>query len=238
MSEYTEKSMTPLCKLARKHETDKGGWHKKYGGRDGDSCHNYTPTYYNLFRNREQYVRRVLEVGVDRGMSLRMWAENFPNAEVVGIDICPEFIFQEDRIQCYLADQASPSSLRDAILKAQSDLGPEKFDLIVDDGSHQLDHTIITAQALMPFVSSNGWYIIEDIRYDCTPESVADYIPIPAGFDRLYFSCGIGMGIARCDPQCPKCHGEEGETLIGYWRRNGKGNLDWYRFMEDYMGDY
>lgn len=38
--------MTPLCELARKYKTDKGGAHAEY---PFETCHNYTPTYYDLF---------------------------------------------------------------------------------------------------------------------------------------------------------------------------------------------
>ena len=201
--------MTILCELADKHMTDKGGQSTVYGGYPGDTCHNYTPAYHELLGHRREQVRRVLEVGVNAGSSLRMWAEYFPAAQVIGLDIRPEVLFTADRIRCYLADQGNAGSLRAAVEAA----GGGGFDLIVDDGSHEDHHQVITAETLLPYLAPGGVYVIEDIRIDCRPELIADRINAP-GYRWRPVECGHGIGKARCDPGCPYCHGAAGETLI------------------------
>src|ERR1035437_4532916 len=57
--------MTPLCELAKKHRTDKGGGHLTYGAHTTEICHNYTPFYYSLFKGQEDTVKLVLEIGVN-----------------------------------------------------------------------------------------------------------------------------------------------------------------------------
>src|ERR1700692_4306194 len=94
-----ESPMTPLCELARKHETDKGGQHFRYGGGDSDTNHNYTPVYHRMFEEDRDSVRNVLEIGVHQGSSVRMWKEYFPRAQIVGIDTNMECLrHAEDRI--------------------------------------------------------------------------------------------------------------------------------------------
>jgi hypothetical protein len=37
------------------------------------------------------------------------------------------------------------------------------FDVVIDDGSHMIDHQIQSLRTLLPAVHSNGLYVIEDI---------------------------------------------------------------------------
>lgn len=202
--------MTLLCELADKHETDKGGRSTTYGGAPSDTCHNYTPAYDAMFGHRRHSVLKVLEVGVNAGSSLRLWEEYFPSASIVGLDIRREVLFDAGRIRCLWADGGDPSTLRDAV----ADAGGGPFDLIIDDGSHYDEHQIVTAQTLLPFLASDGQYVIEDIDIDCRPELLANRIKTPAGMVWEAVPCGVGIGKARCRAGCEFCGGDHGETLI------------------------
>jgi cephalosporin hydroxylase len=203
--------MTYLCELARRHQTDKGGNHLVYGGEPTDCCHNYTPAYDELLSPRRNLVQRVLEIGVNRGCSLRMWAEYFPAAEVIGFDLDPRTLFADGRIRCCQADQASPMSLLDAVSRA----GGGPFDLIVDDGSHQWQHQVTTAATLLGLVAPGGVYVVEDLAIDCQPELVADRVTLPPGMAWRAIPCGFGLGEkARCHPACDRCGGTAGEQLL------------------------
>jgi SAM-dependent methyltransferase len=193
---------TRLCKLARKHGTDKGGDHLQRG----DTCHNYTPAYSKLFHHWRWQVEAVLEIGIGGGHSLRMWKEYFPNAQIYGIDCDPSCLAQiEDRIHCFVADQANEADL----LRVMKAIGNE-FDLIIDDGSHEPAHQIFTAQVLLPYLAANGLYVIEDIEPDCQPQLIGNPI-----VDKLKnyawnpFLTGRGLGRAYC-----RCGCEGGERLI------------------------
>lgn len=202
--------MTPLCDLADKHQTDKGGRHAIYAGSPCETCHNYTPAYHKLLGHRRDQVRRVLEVGVNAGCSLRMWEEYFPIARIVGFDIRENSLFTAGRIECHYADQGDRESLVAAVQAA----GGGPFDLIVDDGSHQAPHQIVTAETLLPLLAADGVFVIEDIDIDCRPELLADQIRMPAGFAWRPVACGVGIGGAHCRPGCQFCGGQAGETLI------------------------
>ncbi len=200
--------MTPLCELARKYKTDKGGWHCEAG----ETCHNYTPAYYDLFKDRRDKVTSVLEIGVNYGCSLWMWEEFFPNAEIFGLDCNAGSLFNRGRVKCFAADQGSGASL----LAAMEKIPATYFDLIVDDGSHEESHQVLSAITLMPFLKKDGIYIIEDISYDCQPERYANPI-MNAGEGKWKWEAvnvGVGIGKAHCWDACPKCHGAEGERLL------------------------
>lgn len=207
----TDHPMTPLCELAKKHETDKGGWHYRYGGGDSDTCHVYTPFYYLLFGAFRTQVKSLLEIGINAGSSLRMWAEFFPNAKIFGIDCNASTMFSTDQITTMIADQNNPVDLLNAI-GACSQLGGVPLDIIIDDGSHFEEHQITSLKTLLPFISDRGLYIIEDMQFDCQPERLGAHVP--AGYEWSAINCGRGFGKAHCDPGCEKCHGVEGERLL------------------------
>jgi hypothetical protein len=199
--------------LARKHQTDKGGGHLVYGGEATDTCHNYTPAYHDLFGQRRDEVRRVLEVGINRGCSLRMWEEYFPRADIIGLDIDPATLFRAGRIRCYQADQGVRQSLQAAIAAA----GGGTFDLIIDDGSHHPLHQVITAETLLSIVAPGGTYVIEDLEVDCRPDLLAGLIRHPAGMAWRAVPCGHGIGPkAACRALCQFCGGTAGEQLLVY----------------------
>jgi len=116
--------------LAKKWGTDKG-----VGGIDLASH------YYELFKNRRQDVRKVLEIGIGHegcmgsgyrtGASLFMWEEFFPNADIYALDNMTEILINQGRIHSRWCDQGSEESLK----QVMPFLGRD-FDLIVDDGSH------------------------------------------------------------------------------------------------------
>jgi hypothetical protein len=192
---------TDLCRLARKYGTDKGGWHLTP---PHDTCHNYTPTYFHLFAERAGEIGNVLEIGIADGRSLRMWRDFFPNAMIWGIDSNPACIFTERRIACYVADQSSKKDL-DRVLGDN----PPRFDLIVDDGSHEPAHQVFTARFLLPYLTPTGIYVIEDIEPDCKPGLIG--VPIvkqlPYRWRPIYTGRGLGRAYCRCG-----CDG--GENLV------------------------
>lgn len=204
--------MTPLCEIAKKFGTDKGGNHLIAG----DTCHNYTPAYHALLGHRRFQVKNVLEIGVNYGCSLRMWEEYFPNAQIVGLDCNVGCLFNSGNIRCFAADQFNEASLMGAMSRIGAYPVTDnslKFDLIVDDGSHFMDHQVFSANVLMPLLAKDGFYVIEDIDFDCQPELIASRIP----YKSQAIPVGRGIGKAHCWDACPKCHGAEGEQLLVFF---------------------
>ncbi len=150
---------TRLCDLAEKYRSDKVK----------SLHHDYTPFYDQLLRQRT--VKRVLEIGIgtidtmrhvegyESGASLRMWRDYFPEAKIWGADVDATAMVNEGNIFSLVCDQSSEESLQRMALM----LGG-KFDLIVDDGSHQFEHQVLTANTLIPLLlSPTGVYVIEDV---------------------------------------------------------------------------
>jgi len=207
--EELEREMTPLCHLARRFATDKGGAHLQAG----DTVHRYTPAYHELFKNRREQVKNVLEIGVNYGCSLRMFRDYFPNALIVGLDSNESCLFNEERIRCFAADQFNERDLM-AVLDA---LAPIRFDLIIDDGSHEPAHQIFSAQCLLPHLARDGYYVIEDIYPDCKPELIGNPICSDETFRWDAVPTGRGIGKAHCGCGC----GQGEQLVVIQWQKSG-----------------
>jgi len=87
-----------------------------------------------------------------------MWKKYFgPHAQIVEIDIkdkCKKY--QEEQVSVRIGDQSDHRFLAEVI----EEFGPP--DIVLDDGSHQMDHIASTFEYLYPLLSKNGVYLVED----------------------------------------------------------------------------
>jgi len=118
----------------------------------------YFPVYEKHFGRLREKPIKVLEIGILNGGSLEMWRHYFgPDAEIVGIDInpaCKEHEFPGVHVR--IGDQSDEQFLQSLL----DEFG--EFDLVIDDGSHQVAHVKKTFEYLYPRIASNGIYFIED----------------------------------------------------------------------------
>jgi hypothetical protein len=118
--------------------------------------------YFDIYdRHCSRYVNgspKVLEIGVMRGGSLQLWKNYFgPGSSLHGVDINPRCKqYEEESVMVHIGDQGNEDFLREL----GDEYGP--FDVVIDDGSHQVHHQKITLEALWPYIKNNGVYICED----------------------------------------------------------------------------
>jgi cephalosporin hydroxylase len=85
---------------------------------------------------------------------------------VFGLDIDNRVLFEEERIKCFFTDQSKQESLENTIYNINSYIGKNiEYDFIIDDGSHVVDHMILTFNTLKKYLKSGGIYVIEDIKF-------------------------------------------------------------------------
>jgi hypothetical protein len=158
--------MLSLTELSIKYKLDK---HIASG------CHNYIPGYTELFENRRNDVKKMLEIGIGSiengqmsgvirygyktGNSLKCWSEYFPNSIIYGIDIYNHAELNTDCIVTFQADQSNENDLEMVMSNINDSL-----DIIIDDGSHCGEHQVFSFMYLNKYLSKNGIYVIEDIQ--------------------------------------------------------------------------
>ncbi len=125
---------------------------------DKNTVHSYLPVYQKLFGYKN--VKNILEIGIQRGGSIKLWGDYFQNANVFGIDLTDELI-------CLDIKNKKNISLffGDAYTKNIADkLGSTQFDVIIDDGSHTLSSMKAAINLYLPKLKEDGIFIIEDLR--------------------------------------------------------------------------
>ena len=130
-----------------------------------DKCryrHNYLQKYEFFLRDWKEKSLRLLELGVFKGGSERMWKRYFPRAQIFGVDIDEACrVYAEERIEIRIGDLS-----QDEMLESLKEIRPH---IIVDDASHFWSHQIKALFALFPALPSGGIYILEDLETSFHP---------------------------------------------------------------------
>jgi predicted O-methyltransferase YrrM len=122
------------------------------------TIHDYVRMYESLFSLPNQSFGTILEIGVHKGESLKLWSRVFPESKIYGIDINPRCLrYARENVEIHLVDQSDRSALREFADKH----GP--FDMIIDDGSHYMSHQINAWKSLWRYLNPRGLYVIEDV---------------------------------------------------------------------------
>lgn len=153
-SRYLSFENSTLDQLACTYGTDKASW-----------GHDYAKIYDFYFSKLRYETLNFLEIGFSLGKSGRMWHNYFGNAKFHFIDINPAYFESEgiegfsDRCHFHLVDQADERALREFAEKVGGN-----FDIICDDGGHQMHQQLTSFRVLFPYLKSGGMYIIEDLH--------------------------------------------------------------------------
>jgi hypothetical protein len=135
----------------------------------GKSIHKWSHYFPAYERHLTAWRNRTLtffEIGVGKGGSLQMWSRFFgPLSTIVGVDIEPSCkVHQRDGVHVRIGDQSDPLFLDELIREFGTP------DVVLDDGSHKMDHILATFTHLYPRLSKNGVYVVEDLHTAYWPE--------------------------------------------------------------------
>lgn len=120
----------------------------KYGS--DKAQHGYCPFYEATLPKNP---KKLLEIGVLKGASIRMWKEYFPDCEIHGLDLFMENPIPDiEGVIWHKGNQCDWQLLER--------LRNEDFDIIIDDGSHNSRDQLITFFSLF----NGNPYFIEDLQ--------------------------------------------------------------------------
>lgn len=122
-----------------------------------NKCHKieeYFPLYDRYLSQFIGKAPKILEIGVQYGGSAELWYKYFgPGTFVHGVDINPLCV-NKDYFKVYVGNQGDNRGW-DSFLE-------KDFDIIIDDGSHENSHQILTLQKTYSRLKDGGIYWIED----------------------------------------------------------------------------
>lgn len=122
--------------------------------------HHYIPIYDRYFSPYRGRKIRFLEIGVSKGGSLQMWRKYFGEEAIIfGIDIdpsCKQYNGLAGQVR--IGSQIDKDFLESVIREMGG------LDVVLDDGSHHMDHIPNSLKYIFPHLSDGGIYMIEDLH--------------------------------------------------------------------------
>lgn len=150
-------SETNLCFLGKKFDTNKSSLNLN-GHRSG-----YTVFYSLIFEHLIEKKCNIAEIGIEKNGSTNMWRNYFLKANIDCFEKDKKKIIyakkqQLAKVKYHYIDVNSPTIIKKAFLQTK-----KKFDIIIDDSTHEFDHQINIIKNVHAFMKKGGILIIEDI---------------------------------------------------------------------------
>nr|MBP9087896.1 class I SAM-dependent methyltransferase [Kofleriaceae bacterium] len=128
--------------------------YEQHQGKVSDKWSIYLAEYDRLFSYYRSQPVRMLEIGIQNGGSLEVWSKYFRFAErLVGCDInpdCAKLIYDDPRISVIVGDANADHSAEQVFACS------EKFDIIIDDGSHTSSDIVRSFARYFPSIVDGG----------------------------------------------------------------------------------
>jgi hypothetical protein len=140
--------MESLAAIAALYDTDKA------------SSQGYLVDFEEVFGGRRQQPTAILELGILRGGSLRLWRDYFESGPVIGLDLnSVDVPDPTGRIKTYAGSQEDLALLD----RIRAESAPTGFDIIIDDCSHIGSLSSASFWHLFPnHLRHGGIYVVED----------------------------------------------------------------------------
>ncbi len=167
---------TELCMLGQTAGTDKSPYNPA-GHR-----HPYTAVYSLLFARYKHAPIHFAEIGIAMGASLELWSKYFkhPEARLVGFDRDWGLLNHakervgDPRLHVGLMDVSVDENVKNSLENAV--VAGEKYDVIIDDSSHNHEHQIRIIHEAFPLLKPGGMLIVEDIFRSTAEEEYSNLI--------------------------------------------------------------
>jgi len=141
---------------------------------DKNTVHSYVDHFYeHEFKKYQNKNIKLLELGVDQGGSMLLWANYFKNGEILGVDIefrgnsadaCkkyPNITLYQNNAYDYAFISTLPA-----------------VDILIDDGPHSLESQLFTVKVMSNQVAPGGMLIIEDIQSENDLQKLLAAVPL------------------------------------------------------------
>jgi hypothetical protein len=133
---------------------------------DKGDIHSYLPLYEEILAPYRNTAKNVLEIGLFRGDSLRLWESYFLNANVYGIDCDEQPHGGMADLRPMIAEKIHNIVIGDATSETviNNFFGEIKWDIVLDDSSHDISAQLKTVEIFGNRMNEGGLIILEDIQ--------------------------------------------------------------------------
>lgn len=134
---------------------------------DKNTTHCYLEIYEQLMSTKKDTARNILEVGIERGGSIKLWRDYFTNATIYGVDVIDinmphinNYIKNDERIILH----TSVDAYSEEFFKREFLDKGIKCDFVIDDGPHSIDSMCTFIDLYSQILTDDGVLIIEDVQ--------------------------------------------------------------------------
>lgn len=132
---------------------------------DKNTIHSYLPLYEKLLTSKKETAKRVLEVGICNGGSIKLWKDFFTNAVVHGVDIIDiNTVWSEIKNNRDIVLHTSTNAYDNDFVTTNFLNQNIKFDFLLDDGPHTLESMKQFIRLYSQVMADDGILIIEDVQ--------------------------------------------------------------------------
>ena len=135
--------------------------YQEHSGKVSDKWPIYLDQYEEKLSQFQKLPIKLFEIGILNGGSLEIFSKYFLNAKLIlGCDIdknCKKLDYQESNIKVIIGD-ANDKAVKEEVIKYS------KFDIILDDGSHNSDDVVGSFCNYFNHLKDGGLFIIEDLH--------------------------------------------------------------------------
>jgi predicted O-methyltransferase YrrM len=151
-----------LDKLFQFYGSDKGNFFEA-GNTKG---HGYSDFYTSQLDNLKDNKINILEIGSYAGSSAAAFVKYFSKANIFCLDInISNFKYKSEKIHVYGIDIKNFSKVKKTLNKIFQENHINNFDIIIDDGSHNLKDILLSLNFFFKYLTNNGTFIIEDFKH-------------------------------------------------------------------------
>ena len=151
-----------LDELFHYYGSDKANIFKK----ENRQGHGYSDFYTKHLNNLRDKKINILEIGSYAGASAAAFIKYFPYANVFCFDVnISNFEFKSKNIHVFGLDINNDNKVKKTLIKILKQYQLHHFDIIIDDGSHNLKDILHSLNLFFQYLKGDGIFIIEDFKH-------------------------------------------------------------------------
>ena len=128
--------------------------------------HGYSSFYLKHLNNLKDKKINILEIGSFSGASAAAFVKYFAKSNVFCFDInISNFEYISKKIHVFGLNANNESKVKKTLKKIFNTYNFNNFDLIIDDGSHNLHDILSNLNFFFKYLNKGGNYIIEDFKH-------------------------------------------------------------------------
>jgi len=128
--------------------------------------HGFSKFYKEKLKKFKNKEINILEIGSYSGASAAAFVKFLPNSNIFCFDVnISNFKYKAKNIHVFGVDINNEKKINKKLQSIFLKYKFCKFDLIIDDGSHNLKDMLVGLKFLFKFVNSGGIYVIEDFKH-------------------------------------------------------------------------